>query len=246
MLGAALLLLNAGGALFGANQASLHALLEEYHRPAAIPYPKDDPYSHAKYELGRTLFFDPLLSGSKVRSCSSCHNPGLSWADGQPRAIGEKQLPLRTPTLLNVAWTPKLGWDGHFSDLEHVAIGPITSPDNMDLPEKALLDRLAAIPGYVSAFDAAFGKGKITMLKVERHWPRSNVRSYRTRHRSTVGSAAIKRRSAAAAKRGFICSTATPIAPPATAVGRLPTCRFTTSAWQETTISAAAGNFRRR
>ena len=54
-----------------------------------------------------------------------CHG-----ADGQPRAIGEKQEPLllRTPTLLNVAWTPKLGWDGHFRDLEGVAIGPITSP----------------------------------------------------------------------------------------------------------------------
>ncbi len=204
MLGAALLLLNAGGALFGANQASLHALLEEYHRPAAIPYPKDDPYSHAKYELGRTLFFDPLLSGSKVRSCSSCHNPGLSWADGQPRAIGEKQLPLRTPTLLNVAWTPKLGWDGHFSDLEHVAIGPITSPDNMNLPEKALLDRLAAIPGYVSAFDAAFGKGKITMLKVEQAlatFERSIVSDEAPFDRWVRGDQTAI---GAAAKRGFI------------------------------------------
>lgn len=167
MLGAAVFLLSAGGSLFGANEVSLHALLEKYRRPAAIPYPKDDPYSRAKYELGRMLFFDPILSGSKVRSCSSCHNPGLSWADGQPRAIGEKQLPLRTPTLLNVAWTPKLGWDGHFSDLEHVAIGPITTPDNMNLPEKTLLERLSANDGYVSAFDAAFSKGEITMRKVE-------------------------------------------------------------------------------
>jgi cytochrome c peroxidase len=109
------------------------------------------------------------LSGAKVRSCSTCHNPGLSWADGQPRAVGENQkaLPLRTPTLLNVAWTPKLGWDGHFGDLEGVAMAPITSPDNMNLPTETLLERLTAIPGYVNAFDAAFGKGGVSQHKIE-------------------------------------------------------------------------------
>ena len=93
--------------------------------------------------------------------------PGLSWEDGQPRAIGEKQLAVRTPTLLNVAWTPKLGWDGHFRDLEGVAFGPITSPENMNLPETVLIQRLAAIPGYVEAFDAAFGERDITRRKIE-------------------------------------------------------------------------------
>jgi cytochrome c peroxidase len=142
---------------------------QSYRRPAAIPYPKDNPYSEAKASLGRTLFFDPILSGSEVRSCSSCHNPGLSWADGRPRAIGENQkpLPLRTPTLLNVAWTPKLGWDGHFHDLEGVAMGPITSSDNMNLPEQTLIDRLSAIPGYGDAFAAAFGDRAITGRKIE-------------------------------------------------------------------------------
>jgi cytochrome c peroxidase len=142
---------------------------EKYKRPPEIPYPKDNPYSDAKFKLGRTLFFDPILSGSKSRSCESCHNPGLSWGDGQPRAIGENQkpLPLRAPTLLNVAWTPKLGWDGHFRDLESVAIGPITSPGNMNLSDKVLLERLSAIPGYLDAFDAAFGEGDVTVRKVE-------------------------------------------------------------------------------
>ncbi len=37
----------------------------------------------------------------------------------------------------------------------------------MNLPEKVLIERLAAIPGYVDAFDAAFGKGDITRRKVE-------------------------------------------------------------------------------
>jgi cytochrome c peroxidase len=140
-----------------------------YARPHAIPFPPDDPYSTAKLALGRMLFFDPILSGAKVRSCSSCHDPGLSWADGRPRAIGEKEevLPLRTPTLLNVAWTPRLGWDGHFADLESVAMGPITATNNMNLAANKMIERLIAIPGYVEAFHGAFGAGPITEREVE-------------------------------------------------------------------------------
>jgi len=88
--------------------------------------------------------------------------------DGQPRAIGEDQkpLPARAPTLLNVAWTPKLGWDGHFRDLEsrrncrnHVA-------GNMNLSDKRCPIVLSAIPVYLDAFDAAFGEGDVTVHKV--------------------------------------------------------------------------------
>jgi cytochrome c peroxidase len=160
-------LVGAAGSIFAAGEISIQALRKQYHRPAQIPYPRDDPYSDAKFKLGRVLFFDPLLSGSKVRSCATCHNPGLSWADGEPRAVGEKELPLRAPTLLNVAWTPKLGWDGHFRDLESVAIGPLSSPDNMNLPVADLIARLKAIPGYMHAFGATYGNGDITEQKIE-------------------------------------------------------------------------------
>lgn len=144
-------------------------LRETFRRPAAIPYPDDNPYSPAKAELGRVLFFDPLLSGSHARSCATCHNPALAWGDGLPRAVGENKavLPLRSPTLIAVAWMPRLGWDGKFRDVESVAFGPITSETNMNLPEQVLIQRLSAIPGYVQAFDVAFGEGAITRHKIE-------------------------------------------------------------------------------
>jgi hypothetical protein len=44
----------------------LAALKQQYWRPAAIPYPKENPYGRAKGELGRALFFDPILSGARV------------------------------------------------------------------------------------------------------------------------------------------------------------------------------------
>jgi cytochrome c peroxidase len=141
----------------------------KYQRPAEIPVPEDNPHSAAKAELGKTLFFDPVLSGSRTRSCATCHNPGLSWGDGLPRAIGEgqKPLPLRTPTLIAAAWMGRLGWDGKFRDIESVAFGPITSPTNMNLSEAELIERLSANPAYVDLFDAAFGKGEITRRQIE-------------------------------------------------------------------------------
>jgi cytochrome c peroxidase len=142
---------------------------EDYRRPSAIPFPDGNAYSEAKAELGQMLFFDPILSGSSSRSCATCHNPSLSWGDGLPRAVGEGQvaMALRAPTLLNVAWTAKLGWDGKFRDLESVAFAPITSGTNMNLPEPALIERLASIPGYVRGFEVAFGDGAVTRHRIE-------------------------------------------------------------------------------
>ena len=143
--------------------------LADYRRPSAPPFPDDDRYSKAKAELGRMLFFDPILSGSGSRSCSSCHQPGLSWGDGLPRAIGEGQKPLavRTPTLLNIAWIPVLGWDGKYRNLESVAFGPLTNPDNMNGNEAKLLAALSAIPGYREAFAQAFPDGAVSRPHVE-------------------------------------------------------------------------------
>ncbi len=141
-----------------------------YQRPAEIPYPDDNQYSAAKSALGRLLFFDPILSRSGATSCASCHNPGLSWADNLPRSIGDtgEELPIRAPTLLNVAWVSMLGWDGKFSGLESMTFAPITGRMNMNLAEPVLLTRLTAIPGYVDQFEAAFGDRSVTRERIEK------------------------------------------------------------------------------
>lgn len=145
-------------------------LRAQFRRPSGgIPYPADNPFSPAKYELGRMLFFEPLLSRSGSRACATCHNPGLSWGDGLPTAMGDLAvaLPLRSPTLLNIAWISVLGWYGKFPDLEDVAFGAISGAP-MSLDEETAKQRLGAIPGYVDAFRAAFGDGTVTRERVER------------------------------------------------------------------------------
>ena len=115
------------------------------------------------------LFFDPLLSGSRKHSCSSCHVPAKSWGDGLPHAIGEDPagMEIRTPTLIDIAFVDILGWDGKFSDLESVTFRPLTSPQNMNITERELVRRLRALPRYTAAFAKAFGDKHVTRRRIE-------------------------------------------------------------------------------
>lgn len=52
---------------------------------AVQPLPARPP---ARVELGRKLFFDPILSGNKDLSCATCHHPQHATADGRALPIG--------------------------------------------------------------------------------------------------------------------------------------------------------------
>ena len=146
----------------GASRAS-------YRRPAEIPYPDDNPYSAAKVELGRKLFFDPILSGARSRSCGTCHNPSRAGAmgcrvrseRGRRRWLCGRRHYWRSPGYRASAGT------ANSAILNSVAFGPITSPTNMNSSEATVLERLHAVPDYISAFAAAFGSADITRRNVE-------------------------------------------------------------------------------
>lgn len=144
---------------------SLESLRAKYQRPTAIPFPSDNMYTKDREQLGRMLFFDPRLSSSNWISCATCHNPALAWGDGLPKGIGHGmgQLGRRTPTILNLAWTDLLFWDGRAEGLEAQALGPIESPGEMNQKLEALPDKLATIEGYRHLFQMAYpGEGLTT------------------------------------------------------------------------------------
>jgi cytochrome c peroxidase len=51
-----------------------------------IAFPK---VSAEKFRLGQSLFYDPILSGSKTVSCATCHHPKHGTSDGVSLSLGD-------------------------------------------------------------------------------------------------------------------------------------------------------------
>jgi cytochrome c peroxidase len=121
-----------------------------------------------RVQLGRLLFFDPILSGANDISCATCHHPDLGFTDGRalsmgkgghgvgPERAGGAVVRRGAPTLWNAAYNHKQFWDGRAEDLEDQAKGPITSDIEMNENPETLVKELKDIPEYVQRFDAAF------------------------------------------------------------------------------------------
>jgi cytochrome c peroxidase len=56
--------------------------------PTEVTHPAGNPTSQEKVELGRLLFFDPILSGNKDVSCGTCHQPEFNYAEFMETSIG--------------------------------------------------------------------------------------------------------------------------------------------------------------
>jgi cytochrome c peroxidase len=135
---------------------------DRYLRPAKAPEPADNRGNPARVELGKTLFFDPRLSGSNWISCATCHNPSLGWSDGLPTGIGHGMQVLKraTPALMNCGFNTTLMWDGRAATLEEQALGPIVASVEMNQDLPGLVRKLSALPGYRAMFEAAYpGEG---------------------------------------------------------------------------------------
>ncbi|HNN14284.1 MAG TPA: parallel beta-helix domain-containing protein [Anaerolineales bacterium] len=119
----------------------------------------DNPSSPEKVELGRLLFFDPILSQSNDMSCASCHHPDLGFTDGLPQAIGSDSTVLQRSamSLWNVAYNTNFFWDGRAATLEAQMEIPLTNRDEMGADPDETVTELKAIPAYVDLFEKAFG-----------------------------------------------------------------------------------------
>jgi cytochrome c peroxidase len=85
--------------------AAVGAMKAEYRRPAAIPFPKENPYTPEKASLGKKLYFDTRISITSAQSCASCHSPGFGWGDGLAVGVGHGMAKLgrHSPTIVNAA-----------------------------------------------------------------------------------------------------------------------------------------------
>ncbi len=106
----------------------------------ALPAARDG-FSPQQIDLGRYLFFDPILSGDNSLSCASCHHPELGFSDGRVRSsgIGGAEVKRAAPSLWNVAFLEHFFWDARAGSLEEQMLGPLYSADEMGSDPVSLL-----------------------------------------------------------------------------------------------------------
>lgn len=119
-----------------------------------------DSGSLAKVALGKALFWDPILSGSKDVACATCHHPNNAYTDGLDLSLGENAVGYgstrrfllpndvtftkrNSPTILNTAYngmdanggfnpaTAPMFWDSRMASLELQVTGPLTTFEEM-------------------------------------------------------------------------------------------------------------------
>ncbi len=130
-----------------------------------VQFPKDNPYSPEKAELGKLLYYDKRLSADNTVSCGSCHSPKFAYTDGAPVSTGIRgQKGGRSaPTVINRAYSLQQFWDGRAATLEEQAKGPIQNPIEMGTTHEAVIAKLRGIAGYRAHFKKAFGTEEFTI-----------------------------------------------------------------------------------
>jgi cytochrome c peroxidase len=132
--------------------------------------PMKGRFSPQQIDLGRLLFFDPVLSGDGRVSCAHCHHPDLAYSDGRKTAMGGAatgvgpartggvELTRNTPSLWNVGFLGRLLWDGRAASLQAQAAEPLFAPNEMASTPEHVSRALSANATYRQLFAEAFDR----------------------------------------------------------------------------------------
>ncbi|MEL1244770.1 cytochrome c peroxidase [Flavobacterium sp. DGU11] len=124
-----------------------------------------NPLSQEKIQLGRALFYDPLLSADNTISCSSCHSQYNAFAHSDHKlshGIADQIGTRNAPALQNLAWRSSFMWDGSAHHLDAQALAPLTNPIEMNETIEHIVAKLQRSNKYPKAFYAAFGDSIVT------------------------------------------------------------------------------------
>jgi cytochrome c peroxidase len=117
----------------------------------------DDAAVLAEIEnVGKLLFYDPILSGNNQRSCASCHQPNGYFTDSATATAmqfnGREVLKRNTPSLINVVYNHLVMLDGKHISLQDQTKAVLTNPIEMGGTEKDILKKVLSCPDYKKTF----------------------------------------------------------------------------------------------
>lgn len=145
----------------------------KFRAPKKWPDPEYDfrknPITLEGFELGRKLFYDPILSRDSTISCASCHlqYTGFAHVDHKlSHGIDGKKGTRNAPALINLAWNSNFHWDGGVNHIEVQALNPLQHPAEMDSKLEDVIARLQRSKTYPELFARAFGSSEITVPRL--------------------------------------------------------------------------------
>lgn len=141
----------------------------EFKKPAHFPKPKykyqNNLIDSNKINIGRALFYDPILSKDSSISCASCHNNYTAFAHvdhALSHGIADRIGFRNAPALMNLAWHENFMWDGAINNLEMQALAPLTNHLEMDENLNNVLAKLNRSIFYKNLFKKAYGDDAIS------------------------------------------------------------------------------------
>ena len=144
----------------------------ELNIPQGFPdmnIPADNPMTVEGVDLGKRLFYDPILSADNTQACASCHAPAFSFTDnGKQFSEGIDGISgtRNAMSVINAGWMPSLFWDGRRVSLEDQALEPVTNPIEMHQSWPEAMSKLNVHPDYPDLFFDAFGTREIDSILV--------------------------------------------------------------------------------
>lgn len=140
--------------------------LYNFEAPAYFPAKHYNvAFDKKKFELGRKLFYDPILSADNTVSCGDCHQQFAGFAQLDHKlshGVNNKLGTRNSPALSNLAWATSFMWDGGINHIEVMPSAPISNPVEMNLPLAAAVGKLNQSAQYKALFANAFGVSVIT------------------------------------------------------------------------------------
>jgi cytochrome c peroxidase len=140
-----------------------------FKTPTHFPEPhykfENNKQTYDRFDLGRDLFYDPILSLDSSISCASCHTQTHGFADHNVNlSLGVNGTPGKrnSPALSNLAWYPSFMWDGGVNHIEIFSFAPITNPLEMHEDVGNVVNKLNSIPEYKAKFKKAYGNENVT------------------------------------------------------------------------------------
>jgi len=131
--------------------------LPDFYPP--LPETPDNQLTLEGVELGRNLFYDPILSGDNTQSCASCHQQNSSFVDKNKRfSVGQDGFEgfRNSMPLFNLAYAKRFFWDGNARSLEELAIVPIEAEFEMHENLFNAIKELQESDKYPALFYKAF------------------------------------------------------------------------------------------